>query len=185
MPLDGQMSVSGSDAGTRNVHVSGNKDQTYPWLKSYPENVDWHAEIAVRSMPDLFDTAVAQYHDNPCTRFLGKAMSYGEMGDLTERVAAGLHANGLKPGDKIGLLLPNCPFFIAFYHAALKLGCVVVNFNPLYTVEELEHQVRDSETVVMVSLDLKILFNKVEALIAGETLKQAIICPFADMLPLR
>lgn len=163
--------------------MGGNKNQSYPWLKSYPENVDWHAELAVRSMPELFDTAVAQYRDNPCTRFLGKAMSYGDMSDLTERVAAGLQANGLKPGDKIGLLLPNCPFFIAFYHAALKLGCVVVNFNPLYTVEELEHQVQDSETVVMVSLDLKILFDKVEALIAGQTLKQAIICPFADMLP--
>lgn len=158
-------------------------DSAYPWLTSYPPNVDWHAEIAVHSLPDMFDKAVARYHDQTCTYFLGKTMTYGEIGDLADRVAAGLQAQGFKAGDKIGLLLPNCPYFIAFYFAALKIGCVIVNFNPLYTVEELEHQVRDSETVAMVSLDLNVLFDKVEALIASNTLKKAIICPFADLLP--
>lgn len=163
--------------------MSRKKQATYPWLDSYPAGVDWHAKLNVRTLPDLFDEAVARYQDNGCTQFLGKSMTYGEMGELTERVAAGLQKAGLKKGDKIGLLLPNCPYFIAFYHAAMKVGCVVVNYNPLYTVEELEHQVKDSDTVLMISLDLKVLFEKVEALISSGHLKRAVICPFAEMLP--
>ena len=163
--------------------VSRKKQTNYPWLNSYPANVDWNAELNVRTLPDLFDEAVARYQDNVCTQFLGKSLTYGEMGDLTERVAAGLQKAGLKKGDKVGLLLPNCPYFIAFYHAAMKIGCVVVNYNPLYTVEELEHQVKDSGTVLMISLDLNVLFEKVEALISSGHLERAVVCPFAEMLP--
>ena len=158
-------------------------EPTYPWLSNYPPDVDWHAEISVQSLPDMFDGAIARYRSQPCTHFLGTVMTYDEIGDLTDRIAAGLQANGLKAGDKIGLLLPNCPYFIAFYFAAMKIGCVIVNYNPLYTVEEIEFQVRDSETVVMVSLDLKVLFDKVEALLSSNVLDRAIICPFADLLP--
>ena len=134
-------------------------------------------------MPELFDEAVERYAERPCTYFLGKSLTYREIGELTNQIAAGLQKNGVKPGDNVGLLLPNCPYFIAFYFAALKIGCVVVNFNPLYTVEELEYQVKDSNTTVMISLDLNILFNKVAEMLAGGVLARAVICPFADMLP--
>ena len=158
-------------------------EPTYPWLSNYPPDVDWQAEISVQSLPDMFDGAIARYRGQPCTHFLGTVMTYDEIGDLADRIAAGLQANGLKAGDKIGLLLPNCPYFIAFYFAAMKIGCVIVNYNPLYTVEEIEFQVRDSETVVMVSLDLKVLFDKVEALLSSNGLDRALICPFAALLP--
>ena len=163
--------------------MSLEQETDYPWLSSYPSNVDWNAPLKPRSLPDMFDEAVARFSALPCTYFLGKSLTYGEIGELTDQLAAGLQANGLKPGDKIGLLLPNCPYFIAFYFAALKIGCVVVNFNPLYTVEELEHQVSDSGTTVMVSLDLNILFDKVAELLEKGTLPRAVICPFADLLP--
>jgi len=163
--------------------VSLEQETDYPWLSSYPSNVDWNAPLKPRSLPDMFDEAVARFSALPCTYFLGKSLTYGEIGELADQIAAGLQANGLKPGDKIGLLLPNCPYFIAFYFAALKIGCVVVNFNPLYTVEELEHQVSDSGTTVMVSLDLNILFDKVAELLEKGTLPRAVICPFADLLP--
>ena len=178
------MSVQGTQPNTRGMkRVNSKTDKDYPWLTNYPPDVDWHSELVVHSLPDMFDSAVARYHDQACSYFLGKTMTYGEIGDLSARIAAGLQAQGVKPGDKVGLFLPNCPYFIAFYFAALRIGCVIVNYNPLYTVEELEHQVKDSETVLMVSLDLKILFNKIEALIASKTLERAIICPFADLLP--
>lgn len=163
--------------------MSLEQETDYPWLSSYPSNVDWNAPLKPRSLPDMFDEAVARFSALPCTYFLGKSLTYGEIGELADQIAAGLQANGLKPGDKIGLLLPNCPYFIAFYFAALKIGCVVVNFNPLYTVEELEHQVSDSGTTVMVSLDLNILFDKVAELLEKGTLPRAVICPFADLLP--
>ncbi|MGI9413906.1 MAG: long-chain-fatty-acid--CoA ligase [Hyphomicrobiales bacterium] len=155
----------------------------YPWLAEYPSKVDWHAELTPKSLPDMFDVSMAQHAARNCTYFLGKSLSYGEIAEQTEKVAAGLEASGLKPGDKIGLLLPNCPYFIVFYFAALKIGCVVVNYNPLYTVEELDYQVKDSETRVMVTLDLKMLFEKAAALIESGTLERAVICPFAPLLP--
>lgn len=159
------------------------QETRYPWLSNYPSQVDWHAQLTPRSLVEVFDQAMSQYADQPCTYFLGKSQSYRDIAELTDHVAAGLQANGVKAGDKIGLLLPNCPYFIAFYFAALKIGCVVVNYNPLYTVEELEHQVRDSETSVMISLDLNVLFDKVAALLEKKTLAKAVICPFADLLP--
>lgn len=167
----------------RRLRVSETQTSDYPWLANYPPNVDWFADINARSLPDMFDEAVDRFAEKPCTYFLGKSQSYSEIAELTNRVAAGLQASGMKAGDKIGLLLPNCPYFIAFYFAALKIGCVVVNYNPLYTVEELDYQVRDSQTKVMVTLDLNILFDKVAELIESKTLQRAVVCPFADLLP--
>ena len=170
--------------GSENTEtVIDDKQAGYPWLAAYPEKVDWHAELKPTSLPAMFDDAMGRFAAQPCTYFLGKTLTYGEIARQTERVAAGLQAEGLKPGDRVGLLLPNCPYFIMFYFAALKIGCTVVNYNPLYTVEELEHQVGDSETAVMVTLDLKILFEKVEGLIEGGTLQRAVVCPFAPLLP--
>ena len=163
--------------------VSDQPETGHPWLSTYPAKVNWHAELKPISLPQMFDEAMTRFATLPCTYFLGKSLTYGEIARQTDRVAAGLQAEGLKPGDKVGLLLPNCPYFIMFYFAALKIGCTVVNYNPLYTVEELEHQVGDSETSLMVTLDLKILFEKAEALIDGGTLKRAVVCPFAPLLP--
>ena len=79
---------------------------------------------------------------------------------------------GVKKGTKVGLFMPNCPTFIVYYFATLKAGGTVVNYNPLYTLEELTFQVKDSETELMVTLDLKLLFDKVEGLMKAGTLKR-------------
>ena len=79
--------------------------------------------------------------------------------------------------------MPNCPTFIIYYFATLKAGGTVVNYNPLYTLEELTFQVKDSETELMVTLDLKLLFDKVEALMQAGTLKRAIVASFPALLP--
>ena len=71
-----------------------------------------------------------------------------------ERIAAGLQRLGLKPGDRIGLLLPNCPAYPMLFFAGLQAGLTIVNFNPLYTPRELEHQARDADCAAMATLDL-------------------------------
>ena len=86
-------------------------------------------------------------------------------------------------GTKVGLLLPNCPAFVIFYFGILKTGATVVNCNPLYTVEELDHQIRDSETGFLITLDLAVLFEKADALLGRGSLKKALICSFPSMLP--
>jgi len=90
---------------------------------------------------------------------------------------------GVAKGTKVGLFLPNCPTFIVYYFAILKAGGTVVNFNPLYTVEELTFQVKDSDTHLMVTLDLSVLFDKVEALMANGTLERSIVASFPALLP--
>jgi long-chain acyl-CoA synthetase len=156
---------------------------TYQWLNRYPEGVDWHQRFAPAPLHQLLDEAVARYAARPCTNFLGKVLSYGEIARQVERAAAGLQRLGVKKGSKVGLLMPNCPTFIVYYFATLKAGGTVVNYNPLYTLEELTFQVKDSETELMVTLDLKLLFDKVEGLMRTGTLKRAIVASFPALLP--
>jgi long-chain acyl-CoA synthetase len=156
---------------------------SYQWLKLYPKGVDWQQKFAPTPLYQLLDDAVAKFASRPCTNFLGKILSYGEIGRMVDLAAAGLQRLGVKKGTKVGLLIPNCPTFIVYYFATLKAGGTVVNYNPLYTLPELTFQVKDSETELMVTLDLKLLFDKVEALMQAGTLKRAIVASFPALLP--
>ncbi len=156
---------------------------TYPWLSKYPPGVAWDQTFAPRPIYALLDDAVARHAAKPCTNFLGKVTTYGEIGRLVDRAAAGLQQQGMGRGSRIGLLLPNSSTFIVYYFAILKIGATVVNYNPLYTIEELAFQVKDSETELMITLDLKALFEKVEGLLRSGVLARAVVCPFADLLP--
>jgi long-chain acyl-CoA synthetase len=158
-------------------------DAAYPWLNSYPPNVDWAQRFTAEPLYALLDGAVARFPKNPCTTFLGRSTTYAELGALVDKAAAGLSRLGVAKGTKVGLFLPNSPTFVVYYFATLKLGGIVVNYNPLYTLEELTFQVRDSETDVMVTLDLKLLFDKVEALLASGVLKRAVVGSFPALLP--
>jgi long-chain acyl-CoA synthetase len=155
----------------------------YAWLRNYPKGVDWHQRFEPKPLFTLLDGSIARYPSRVCTQFLGKTTSYAEIGRLVARATAGLQKLGVRKGTKVGLFLPNCPTFIIYYFAILKAGGTVVNYNPLYTLEELTFQVRDSETELMVTLDLKLLFDKVEGLLGSGVLKQAIVVPFASLLP--
>jgi len=155
----------------------------YQWLRRYPKDVQWDLKVTPAPLYQLLDDAVAKFGSRPCTNFLGKVRTCREVGRLIDRAAAGLQKLGVKKGTKVGLLMPNCPTFIVYYFATLKAGGTVVNYNPLYTLEELSFQVRDSETEVMVTLDLKLLFDKVEALMKAGTLKRAIVASFPALLP--
>lgn len=154
-----------------------------PWLKRYPDGVDWHMPLHVAPLYRLLEEAVAKFGELPCTNFLGKRLDYAEIGRLVERAAAGLQRLGVGKGTKVGLLLPNSPTFIVYFFAVLKAGGTVVNFNPLYTVSELAAQVKDSDTELMVTLDLKVLFEKVDALLQSDVLKRAVVCSFPTLLP--
>ncbi len=155
----------------------------YQWLRTYPKNVDWFAPLKGEPLPDMLDRTVRDYGGASATYFMGAAMTYRQIGALADKAAKGLQAMGVKKGTRVGLLLPNVPYYPILYYAILKAGGIVVNFNPLYTVEELSHQVKDSGTAIMATLDLAALFPKVEALLASGTLEKAIICPFPKVLP--
>jgi long-chain acyl-CoA synthetase len=154
-----------------------------PWLKAYPAGISWERRFKPGLVHQLLDDAAAAFGSRPCTYFLGKRLSYAEIGALSDRVAKGLRALGVGEGIKVGLLLPNSPTFVIFYFGVLKAGGTVVNFNPLYSIEEMEFQIRDSDTKIMVTLDLKILFEKVETMLADGVLEKAVVADFAALLP--
>lgn len=162
---------------------SSGQPAALPWLASYPEGVDWHQTFKPRPVYALLDEAVAAHGTNRCTTFFGKSTTYAQTGQLVDKAAAALQAIGVGKGTKVGLMLPNAPTFIVYFYAILKAGGIVVNYNPLYTVEELSFQVKDSETEIMVTFDLKMLFDKVEALIDTGVLDRAIVASFPEQLP--
>ena len=157
--------------------------QEYPWLASYPEEADWYQEFSAAPLFKILDEAAATHPDTVCTNFLGSIITYREIAQRVDATARALQEIGVARGDRVGLFLPNSPTFIIYYYAILKTGATVVNYNPLYSIEELAFQVRDSGTKLMVTLDLKVLFDKVDALIGDGVLDRAIVASFRNLLP--
>ncbi len=159
------------------------KAANHPWLKSYPDGLDWHGEIAPKPVFSLLDRAVADFPNNPAMDFMGKITSYAELGDMVNRAAKGFRELGVKKGVHVGLFLPNCPQSLICYYAIMKAGGTVVNFSPLYSLPELEHQVKDSDTQILVTLNLEALYPKAAALVGHGKLKKLVVGKLTDVLP--
>jgi long-chain acyl-CoA synthetase len=135
------------------------------------------------TIPTLLDRAAAAFANRPAIAFQGRHWTYRDLAALVNRTTAGLQRLGLRPGERIGLCLPNTPYSVIFYYAALKAGLVVVNYNPLYVARELRHQIADSATTTMVVPDIAAIFDKVAGLLPDSPLARIIVCPFAEALP--
>lgn len=155
----------------------------HPWSDVYPKDIDWHAPIPPRPLFSLVNDAVECHPEVVCTHFLGRTLTYAQIGARINEAAAALQSLGVNKGTRVGLFLPNSPTYIVYYFATLKAGGIVVNFNPLYAIEELAFQVQDSGVELMVTLDLKALFGKVEPLIERGVLQKALIASFPALLP--
>ena len=153
------------------------------WRTSYRHPNAWDTAFPPLSMIDLFDCAAARGGKDPLIDFLGRHYSFAETLDGANRVAAGLTALGYGPGDRIGLFLPNVPHYVAAYYGILKIGATVVNFSPLYTVAELEHQVADSGTRALFTLSASALLPTALAVLDGSGLERLIVGSIAGALP--
>jgi long-chain acyl-CoA synthetase len=140
--------------------------------------------ITPRLLTDLLDRAVAEHGDWPAIDFLGRQWTYAEIGELVRRATRGLQDIGVGPGTRVGLCLPNTPYFVICYFAILRAGGVVVNFNPLYVERELRHQIVDSGTTVMIVPDLRMIHDKVLHLAAETGLEHIVVCSMGDIMPL-
>lgn len=164
------------------------KDGTAPpsrraWADRYPAAVDWQLDIAVRPVHALFDDAVASFAASPFLYFLGRRQSYAEAARLIAKAAHGFQRLGVGKGTKVGLFLPNCPYYVICYVAILKVGGTVVNYNPLAAAQELLRQIEDSETDVMVTLDMVALYDKLAVALARTRLRRVVMCRLARALP--
>jgi long-chain acyl-CoA synthetase len=125
-----------------------------PWLRAYPDGVP--AEIDVAALPTLTEALAAAcrtYAEKPAYESFGVSRSYAELERLAHALRAGFAARGVKPGDRVALMLPNVMAYPVGLYACLFGGFVVVNVNPLYTARELSHQLRDSGARVLIVLE--------------------------------
>ncbi|MEN0084281.1 MAG: long-chain-fatty-acid--CoA ligase [Leifsonia sp.] len=124
-----------------------------PWVASYAPDVPARVEEPEGSLSHLIDESVRTYGSHVALEFFGATTTYAELGDQIARAAEGLRKLGVKKGDRVALVLPNCPQHVAAFYAVLRLGAVVVEHNPLYTPRELRHQFEDHGATVAIVWD--------------------------------
>ncbi|PQZ90299.1 long-chain fatty acid--CoA ligase [Arthrobacter sp. MYb227] len=124
-----------------------------PWVKNYQPGVPAEIELPTESLSKMFERSVAEAGELPATEFFGRRVSYRELGDQVARAAEGLRKLGVRAGDRVALILPNCPQHVVAFYAVLRLGAVVVEHNPLYTSRELRHQFEDHQARVVIAWD--------------------------------
>lgn len=131
-----------------------------PWLSSYPEDVPAEIIVPPGSLVDLIEQSVADFGPKPALQFFGRVISYDELGDRISRAAETLRRLGVSAGDRVALVLPNSPQHVVAYYAILRLGAIVVEHNPLYTIPEFEQQFADH------GADVAIVWDKVAGSVA-------------------
>ncbi len=152
-----------------------------PWFQHYEEGVPHSLEYPATTLHEMQDRTAEEYPDNTATVFLGSKLTFRELNALTDRFAAALHDLGVRKGDRVSLLLPNCPQFLMAYYAALKLGAVVVATSPLYSPREAQHQLIDAgaETIIVLSR----LYPLVQAVRDATPLKRVIVTNIKEYFP--
>jgi long-chain acyl-CoA synthetase len=165
------------------VQIESSRRADWPWLKSYPAGLDWHADYPGRPLYELLLDAAQKYAGKPCLDFLGRGYSYREVGELARRAAKGLAGIGVVKGTRVALLLPNSPTYVISYFAVLMAGGTVVNLNPLYAAPEIHHLAEDSGAEVLITLDVKQLYALAAPLLGATALKKIVIQRMADILP--
>jgi long-chain acyl-CoA synthetase len=152
-----------------------------PWVKSYPPNVRSNAPLDISSVQTVLEKAAERFGRQPALDFMGKRTTYAELDALANRAAAGFQKLGVVPGVHVGLFLPNTPHYVIAFFGVLKAGGAVVNYSPLDALKTLQLKVEDSETDILVTLDIASLYPQAEKLLASSRLKKLVVGEFAEM----
>ena len=152
----------------------------HPWLKSYPEGVRWDLPIEPSPVQDVLARSASRFGPRPALQFMDRRIAYAELEALSDRAAAGFQKLGVGPGVHVGLYLPNTPHYPIAFFGVLKAGGTVVNYSPLDALKTLELKIEDSETDILVTLDLASLYPQAEKLLASTRLKRLVVGEFAE-----
>jgi len=156
---------------------------TRNWQSHYLHPTKWDQHFAPLAMHDMFFQSAERMGKAALADFMGRKYSYAEMAESVRRVAKGLQDKGIGKGDHIGLFLPNVPHYIAAYYGALAAGATVVNFSPLYSVDELAHQVADSGTSILFTVSAAALLPTAIKVLDKSSLKELVVGSVAEALP--
>ena len=153
------------------------------WNRNYLHPVKWDQQFPALALHDMFFQSAERMGRAAMADFMGRKYSYAEMAATVRRVARGLQDKGIGKGDQIGLFLPNVLQYIAAYYGALAAGATVVNFSPLYTVDELAHQVADSGTSILITVSAAALLPTAMKVLDNSSLKELIVGSVSEALP--
>ena len=153
------------------------------WNRNYLHPVKWDQQFPALALHDMFFQSAERMGRAAMADFMGRKYSYADMAATVRRVARGLQDKGIGKGDQIGLFLPNVPQYIAAYYGALAAGATVVNFSPLYTVDELAHQVADSGTSILITVSAAALLPTAMKVLDNSSLKELIVGSVSEALP--
>ncbi|WP_299326782.1 long-chain fatty acid--CoA ligase [Parasphingopyxis sp.] len=154
------------------------------WRTDFRHPGTWDKSFAPLTVPQMFAESAAKHPDAYLADFMGRKYSYADVRLGVNRVARGLQKLGIKKGDRVGLFLPNVPHYLAGYYGAMKMGATVVNFSPLYTVDELTHQVEDSGTKLLLTLSAKALLPTALEVLDKSSLEKLVVGTVVEALPL-
>jgi len=124
-----------------------------PWLNAYDPGVRDDIEIPDISLVDCFDDVLIRFAERPALHFFGRTLNYSRLMQYADRFARALTDNGCRPGDVVGIQLPNVPQYLVAQVGALKAGCATSGISPLLTAGEMAYQLNDSRTKALVTLD--------------------------------
>ncbi len=152
-----------------------------PWLAHYDKGVPQTIEYPKAPISHFLEEAARKYPDHACTIFKGAVISYREMNEKTNQMAAALVEMGIKKGDRVGIFMPNTPQFVIAYFGILKAGGVVVAINPTYPVDEILIPVNDANIEVMFTLSR--YYGKMKEVRTRSKLKKIIVTNIKETLP--
>src|SRR5260221_325994 len=149
-----------------------------PWLRHYDYWVPHHMTYPRRPLHEILDAAAIDVPDRPATAFFGATLTFQAIKDRSDRLAAALAGFGLMKGDRVGIMLPNCPQYIISAFAVLRHGAILVNINPTYTAREVLAVATDSGICALVTLD--VLTPLVTAVRAQTRIRHVVITSLAE-----
>ncbi|PTQ59210.1 long-chain acyl-CoA synthetase [Sphingomonas aurantiaca] len=136
-----------------------------------------------RLLGDMLDTSVRRFGARNVLDFMGRTLTYAELGQSVDRAARGLQDLGVVKGTRVALCLPNTPYYPILFFAILKAGGIVVNVNPLYVERELAHLLEDSGATIIATCDITEIHARVLKVAGQMGVKHVITCPIAGALP--
>lgn len=152
-----------------------------PWVRHYDRGVPVGCTYPDCTLPDLLRVSVTKFPNTTALLFYGHRITFLELYDLATRFAVYLHTIGVRPGDRVAIMLPNIPQAIIGYYGALMAGAIVVQTNPLYVEQELETQLRDSGAHTILALDL--FYPRIQSIQNRTALRHVIFTSVGDFLP--
>ncbi len=152
-----------------------------PWVRHYDQGVPVGCIYPDCTLPDLLRASVTKFPNTTALLFYGHRITFLELYDLATRFAVYLQTIGVRPGDRVAIMLPNLPQAIIGYYGALLAGAIVVQTNPLYVEQELETQLRDSGAETILALDL--FYPRIQSIQKRTALRHVIFTSVGDFLP--